>query len=123
MKFIKISLPSLLFFTYLATSSALAKGDGFEQVLIKTQQVSDNLYMLTGEGGNIGLSVGADGVFMIDDQFTPLSTKIQAAIAKITSQPIKFVINMHCHLTIQAAMKTWARRTLLLWRTTRCASA
>lgn len=97
MKFIKISLPSLLFFTYLATSSALAKGDGFEQVLIKTQQVSDNLYMLTGEGGNIGLSVGADGVFMIDDQFTPLSTKIQAAIAKITSQPIKFVINTHWH--------------------------
>ena len=95
MKPIKLPLLSSLFFACLVSNSAFS--DDFEQVSIKTQKVSDNLYMLTGKGGNIGLSVGADGVFMIDDQFAPLSKKIQATIAKITNQPIKFVINTHWH--------------------------
>ena len=53
--------------------------------------------MLTGAGGNIGLSVGADAVFVIDDQFAPLTPKITAAIAQITPKPVKFVLNTHWH--------------------------
>jgi glyoxylase-like metal-dependent hydrolase (beta-lactamase superfamily II) len=53
--------------------------------------------MLHGAGGNIGLSVGDDAVFVIDDQFAPLTPKIQAAIAKLTSKPVKFVLNTHWH--------------------------
>ncbi len=81
----------------LLANVAFAKDDKFAQVVIKTQQLTDSIYMLTGEGGNIGVSVGDDGVFMIDDQFAPLSDKIQAAIAKISTKPIKFLINTHWH--------------------------
>jgi glyoxylase-like metal-dependent hydrolase (beta-lactamase superfamily II) len=53
--------------------------------------------MLEGSGGNILVSVGEDGVFMVDDQFAPLTVKIKDAISKITDKPIKFVINTHWH--------------------------
>ncbi len=53
--------------------------------------------MLTGSGGNLGLSVGPDAVFLIDDQYAPLTPKIQAAIAAITKKPVQFVLNTHWH--------------------------
>ena len=69
----------------------------FSKVVIETVKVTDSVYMLTGAGGNIGLSVGADGVIVIDDQFGPLSDKILAAIRAITDQPARFIINTHFH--------------------------
>jgi hypothetical protein len=66
-------------------------------VTIKTIKLTDSLYMLEGSGGNILVSVGQDGVFMVDHQFVPLTIKIKDAISKITDQPIKFVINTHWH--------------------------
>lgn len=71
--------------------------DKFKDVVIKTIEVGDGIYMLMGKGGNIGVSVGEDGVFLIDDQYAPLTGKIKAAVAKISDQPIKFVINTHWH--------------------------
>ena len=67
------------------------------QVEIQTQKLADTVYMMTGAGGNLGLSVGEDAVFVIDDQFAPLTPKIHAAIAKITDKPVKFVLNTHWH--------------------------
>jgi glyoxylase-like metal-dependent hydrolase (beta-lactamase superfamily II) len=64
---------------------------------IETVAVAGGVYMLAGSGGNIGLFVGEDGVFMIDDQFAPLTERILAAVAEITPQPVKFVINTHWH--------------------------
>ena len=55
------------------------------------------VYMLMGSGGNIGLSVGEDGAFVVDDQFAPLTEKIKAAIAGVTDQPVKWVLNTHWH--------------------------
>ena len=75
---------------------ALAQQD-FSKVEIKTEKLSDTVYMLTGAGGNIGLSVGEDAVFLVDDQFAPLTPKIEAAIARITSKPVRFVLNTHWH--------------------------
>lgn len=69
----------------------------FDQVEIKTHSLGDGVYMLEGFGGNIGISVGDDGVFMIDDQFAPLSEKILAAVGAITDQQIEFLINTHWH--------------------------
>jgi cyclase len=80
----------------LAMTCATAQQD-FSQVEIQTQKLADSVYMLTGAGGNIGVSVGEDAVFVIDDQFAPLTPKIQAAIAKITDKPVKFVLNTHWH--------------------------
>ena len=59
--------------------------------------VAEGVYMLMGEGGNIGLSVGDDGVFAIDSQFAPLTEKIQAAIATLSDEPIRFLLNTHWH--------------------------
>ncbi len=69
----------------------------FSAVEIETIQVSGNVYMLVGAGGNIGLSVGDDGAFVIDDQFAPLSDKIMAAIAELTDADVKFLVNTHYH--------------------------
>ncbi len=73
-----------------------AQGDP-EQVEIKTVEIAGGVYMLIGAGGNIGFSVGEDGVFLIDDQFAPLTPKISAAIAEVSEQPIRFLVNTHWH--------------------------
>ena len=80
----------------LSAQFALAQQD-FSKVEIKTQKLSDTVYMMTGEGGNLGISAGADAVFLIDDQFAPLTPKIKAAIGKITKKPVKFLLNTHWH--------------------------
>jgi cyclase len=69
----------------------------YSKVQIKVIPVAGSVYMLTGAGGNIGVSVGDDGVVIIDDQFAPLAPKIQDAIKGITAKPIRFVINTHYH--------------------------
>ena len=68
-----------------------------EEVEIKVQQLTEHVYMLEGRGGNIGLSIGDDGVFMIDDQYAPLTPAILEAIGRLTDQPVKFVLNTHWH--------------------------
>jgi glyoxylase-like metal-dependent hydrolase (beta-lactamase superfamily II) len=69
----------------------------FDNVSIKTTKLTERVYMLEGAGGNIGISVGNDGVFVIDDQFAPLTPKILAAIKTISNGPLKIVVNTHHH--------------------------
>lgn len=69
----------------------------FDNVEIKSEKLSDNVYVLFGAGGNIGVSVGEDGVFVIDDQFAPLSEKILAKIKTLSDKPLKFLVNTHWH--------------------------
>ncbi len=69
----------------------------FDAVQIKTTKVAEGIYMLEGEGGNIGVSAGEDGVFLIDDQFAPLTPKITEAVKAISGKPIRFLINTHWH--------------------------
>src|SRR5947209_20301607 len=76
---------------------ALAQQGDFSKVQIKVQKVAGNIYMLQGAGGNIGVSVGDDGIVIVDDQFAPLAEKIQAALKGITDKPVRFVINKHRH--------------------------
>lgn len=68
-----------------------------EEVNITIDTLGQQVYMLTGQGGNIGIYVGEKHVFMIDDQFDHLSDKIKAAISKITDKPIAFLFNTHLH--------------------------
>lgn len=74
-----------------------AQDRDFSKVEIKVQKVADGIYMLTGAGGNIGVSVGEDGIVIVDDQFAPLAPKIQAALKGITDKPVRFVLNTHYH--------------------------
>lgn len=68
-----------------------------KEVKITTVAVRDGIYMLVGEGGNIGLFVGSDGTFLIDDQFAPLTEKHLAAIRAVGGDTPKFLINTHYH--------------------------
>ncbi|MCJ7558383.1 MAG: MBL fold metallo-hydrolase [Gammaproteobacteria bacterium] len=89
----KASLAGLL--ATLALGTVLAQEPAAVEFTL--MPVADGLFMLKGQGGNIGLSVGADGVFMIDDQYAPLTDGIKVEIAKISDQPVRFLINTHWH--------------------------
>ncbi len=69
----------------------------FARIKIKTTHVAGNIYMLKGAGGNIGVSVGADGILLVDDQFAPLAEKIRNALKELSDEPLKFLINTHFH--------------------------
>jgi glyoxylase-like metal-dependent hydrolase (beta-lactamase superfamily II) len=76
---------------------AAAQDQDFSKVQIKVTQVAGNVYMLQGAGGNIGASIGEDGIVVVDDQYAPLADKIQAALKGITALPVRFIINTHYH--------------------------
>lgn len=82
----------VLFYFFISFSCAQK-----DEVIIETQQLTDNIYMLKGQGGNIGVCIGEDGVFVIDDQFARLAEKIEAAIRTLSDKPIKFLVNTHHH--------------------------
>lgn len=77
-------------------SSAFAQQD-WSKVEVKATKVAGSVYLITGAGGNIGVSVGSDGAVLVDDQFAPLAPKIQAALQSITNQPLRFILNTHYH--------------------------
>jgi len=69
----------------------------FSKIEVKATQVAGNIYMLQGSGGNIGVSVGTDGILIVDDQFAPLADKIKAALKTLGEGKLKFVLNTHWH--------------------------
>ena len=73
------------------------QGQNFDDVQINTQQLSDNMYVLFGAGGNIGLLTGPDGVVMIDAQFAELSPKIKAVADSLSTSEIRYLVNTHWH--------------------------
>src|SRR6266576_6317061 len=77
--------------------SAFAQDQDFSKVQIKVTKVAGTVYMLEGAGGNIGASVGDDGIVIVDDEYLPLADKIEAALKGITDKPIKFILNTHWH--------------------------
>ncbi len=78
------------------TASASAQQD-FSKVEVKAEQLAPGVAVLFGAGGNIGVSYGPDGTVLIDDQFAPLTPKIQAAVTALGASPAKFLINTHWH--------------------------
>ena len=69
----------------------------WDAIDLRISHVAGNIHMLEGRGGNIGLSIGDDGVIMIDDQFAPLTDRIVAAIGEVTDEEVRFLINTHVH--------------------------
>jgi glyoxylase-like metal-dependent hydrolase (beta-lactamase superfamily II) len=74
-----------------------AASQDFDAVEIAVQDLGGGVHMLTGRGGNLAASVGPDGVFLVDDQFAPLTDKILAALRPLSDQPVRFVLNTHWH--------------------------
>ncbi len=96
----KLNICIILFYSLLVTISgnlSLIAEEDYSDVQIKTIKLTDSIYMLMGKGGNIGVCVGDDGVFLIDDQFAPLTDKIISSVKKISDKDIRFVINTHWH--------------------------
>lgn len=91
----KIFLFSAITAVFFASSS-LAQ-DRWAKVEVTRQAVSGSVHMLTGSGGNIGISAGEDGVLIIDDQYAPLAEKIATAIGDISNKKIKYIVNTHYH--------------------------
>src|SRR5215470_17149325 len=88
-------LPLIL--TLICSPFVRAQAPDFSKVEIKTTLVAGNIYMLQGEGGNIGVSAGPDGLLIVDDEFAPLAEKIEAALKQINPGKLKFVVNTHFH--------------------------
>jgi glyoxylase-like metal-dependent hydrolase (beta-lactamase superfamily II) len=93
---LKISLLSALIIAPFNVSSKEKPALSFAST-----EVAPGLHMLMGvggfTGGNIGLSLGEDGVIMIDDSMPPMLDMMKAAIAKVTDKPVNFLINTHVH--------------------------
>ena len=81
----------------LAGAPAVSAQQDFSQVKVTVVPVVPGIYMLQGAGGNIGLSVGKDNAFVIDDEYAPLTDRIKAAIATVTPNPVRFLVNTHWH--------------------------
>jgi glyoxylase-like metal-dependent hydrolase (beta-lactamase superfamily II) len=81
----------------LMLAAATPKAQDFSDVTIRTTEIGNGVYVLQGAGGNVGLVVGERGAFLVDDQYAPLTDKIRAAVAEVTDQPIRFVLNTHWH--------------------------
>src|ERR1700750_2020776 len=81
----------------LATSFYGTAQDNFDKVEIKVHPVAGSVYMLFGAGGNIGVSVGDDGIVIVDDQFAPLAPKIREALKGLTDKPVRVILNTHWH--------------------------
>lgn len=86
---------AVVVFPFAGFDNAIAQD--FDDVEVTVQSVSGNVSYLAGAGGNIGLFTGEDGVFLIDDQYAPLTGKIVAAIRTVSGEPIRFLVNTHMH--------------------------
>lgn len=91
------NLPIVFALLLFACSQAASQDEDFSKVQMKVTKVAGTVYMLEGKGGNIGASIGEDGIVVIDDQYAPLAERIQAALKSITDKPVRFIINTHFH--------------------------
>ena len=87
----------LLVLLLLVTVPVKAQQPDYSKVEIKATKVAGNVYMLEGAGGNIGVSVGADGILIVDDQFAPLAAKIKTSLQSLNPGKLRFILNTHFH--------------------------
>jgi cyclase len=78
-------------------SLAFAQQQDFSKVEVKSEKVAEGIWVLMGAGGNIGMAAGPDGVFLVDDEYAPLTEKITAAVKAVSDKPIRFLLNTHWH--------------------------
>jgi glyoxylase-like metal-dependent hydrolase (beta-lactamase superfamily II) len=94
---VKKTLTSFAAFLILAATQSVFAQTDWSKVEIKSSKVNGNIYMLQGSGGNIGVSVGVDGILIVDDQYAPLADKIKAALQQLGEGKLKFILNTHWH--------------------------
>jgi cyclase len=90
-------LPGILFASASLAAIPCAAQTNYDTVKVTTVPITPTVFLLQGAGGNITVSAGNDAVFVVDAQFPPLTKKVQAAIAELTSNPVRFLVNTHWH--------------------------
>ena len=93
----KLALLALALFVTIPVHEKHRQQPDWSKVQIKSTRVAGNVYMLEGAGGNIGVSVGEDGILIVDDQFAPLADKIRASLKTLGQGKLRFVLNTHWH--------------------------
>ena len=88
--------------------------EGPDTTRVQVVPVARGVWMLVGRGGNIGVSAGADGVFLVDDQYAPLTGRIRQAVATISDRPIRFVLNTHWHGDHTGGNENFGREGVLI---------
>jgi cyclase len=94
---------------------AVAQQPDFSKVEIKVTEVAKDLYALEGQGGTMGALVGPDGVFVVDSQFAPLTEKLVAAVKRVTTSPIRFLVNTHVHPDHTGGNENFGKMGVLLF--------
>src|SRR5436853_6925843 len=108
------------------STGGFAQTMDFDKVEIITEQLGPNVYMLTGSGGldpshedaaggRIGVLAGSDGILMIDSQYVQLADKVLAAIRKINSGPIRYLVNTHIHRDHTAGNAFFAKQGAVIF--------
>jgi len=90
-------MKSTLMFAFLFSAGAVLAQTNYDTVRIRPLKITDQIYMLKGAGGNIGVMIGREGTLLIDNQFSPLSNKINGAVKTLDPGEVKFLINTHLH--------------------------
>lgn len=93
----KLALLALALFVAIPVHEKHRQQPDWSKVEIKTTKVAGNVYLLEGAGGNIGVSVGPDGILIVDDQFAPLADKIRASLKTLGQGKLRFILNTHWH--------------------------
>src|SRR5262245_3944470 len=104
----------------IAARASAQTGIQYDKIEIRTDKVAPNLYMLSGSenvdpghpdgaGGRIGILSGPDGIFMVDSQYLQIGDRVLAAIRRIDSGPIRFLVNTHIHGDHTAGNATFAK--------------
>ena len=93
----KFALVALLLFVTIPVHKKHSQEPDWSKVQIKSTKIAGNVYMLEGAGGNIGVSVGPDGILIVDDQFAPLADKIRASLKTLNQGKLRFILNTHWH--------------------------
>ena len=89
---------ALLVFGIICATGISAQQRDFSKIPVTAQKVNGSVYMLTGAGGNVAVSIGSEGLLMVDTDFGQMSEKIDAAIKKLSDKPIRYVVDTHWHL-------------------------
>lgn len=98
-------------------AAPVAAQQDFSAVEVTGEHVSGAVHMLTGAGGNIGVSAGEDGILIVDDQFAPLADKIRAALAAISPGDLEFVVNTHFHFDHTGGNAIFGKEALIVAHT------
>lgn len=93
----KIALLALLLVATIPVHEKHRQQPDWSKVQIKSTKIAGNVYLLEGAGGNIGVSVGPDGILIVDDQFAPLADKIRASLKTLGQGKLRFILNTHWH--------------------------